>query len=101
MPHHLRVLLLVLLLLRHTAAAGRHAFCFFPALLVSRLCSPFSFACSAVLNTCPVTLYVQVEHGMDASVAIEPIVGGALIGMTTMMCFLSLMTAVYWGQMSG
>eukprot|EP00903_Cladosiphon_okamuranus_P014820 g13725.t1 len=38
---------------------------------------------------------------MDASMAIEPMTGGVLIGMTTMMCFLSLMTAVYWGEMSG
>lgn len=43
----------------------------------------------------------QVDQGMDASMAIEPMAGGVLIGMTTMMCFLSLMTAVYWGQMSG
>ncbi|CAB1105026.1 unnamed protein product [Ectocarpus sp. CCAP 1310/34] len=41
------------------------------------------------------------DGGMDTAMAIEPIVGGGLIGITTMMCFLSLMTAVYWGQMSG
>ena len=43
----------------------------------------------------------QVDGGQDASMAIEPMVGGILIGMTTMMCFLSLMTAIYWGEMSG
>lgn len=43
----------------------------------------------------------QVDQGMDASMAIEPMAGGVLIGITTMMCFLSLMTAVYWGEMSG
>lgn len=46
-------------------------------------------------------LLLQVDQGLDASMAIEPMAGGVLIGMTTMMCFLSLMTAVYWGQMSG
>ena len=44
---------------------------------------------------------VQVDGGQDASMAIEPMVGGVLIGVTTMMCFLSLMTAIYWGEMSG
>ncbi|CAM9945766.1 unnamed protein product [Pylaiella littoralis] len=42
-----------------------------------------------------------VDQGLDLSIAIEPMAGGVLIGMTTMMCFLSLMTAVYWGEMSG
>eukprot|EP00904_Undaria_pinnatifida_P008411 jgi/Undpi1/46/HiC_scaffold_1.g00046.m1 len=43
----------------------------------------------------------SVDGGQDASMAIEPMVGGVLIGVTTMMCFLSLMTAIYWGEMSG
>lgn len=33
--------------------------------------------------------------------AIEPMMGGGLIGATTMMALLSLMTAIYWGEMSG
>ncbi|CAM9790647.1 unnamed protein product, partial [Ascophyllum nodosum] len=43
----------------------------------------------------------SVDGAADAAMAIEPMVGGLLIGMTTMMCFLSLMTAIYWGEMSG
>lgn len=43
----------------------------------------------------------KVDGAADAAMAIDPMVGGLLIGVTTMMCFLSLMTAIYWGEMSG
>lgn len=57
--------------------------------------------CALVLVFCCFLRGLQTDGGMDTAMAIEPIVGGGLIGITTMMCFLSLMTAVYWGQMSG